>query len=87
MTNRDKLVEIMLRYPRALCDHCGDDNWLEANAQQFADHLIASGIEKVVYCDDCVNRGHCSAEDTFRFVRMQKPFCAAGKAKEGAGND
>lgn len=44
MTNRDKLVEIMLRCPRALCDHCGDDNWLEANAQQFADHLLANGV-------------------------------------------
>lgn len=87
MTNRDKMVEIMLRYPRALCDHCGDDNWLEANAQQFTDHLLANGVEKVVYCDDCVNHGHCIPEDTFRLVRMQNPFCAAGKAKKEQCND
>lgn len=87
MTNRDNLVEIMLRYPRALCDHCGDDNWLEANAQQFADHLLANGIEKVVYCDDCVNHGYCIPEDTFRLVRMQNPFCAAGKTKKEQHND
>ena len=87
MTDRDKLVEIMLRCPRALCDHCGDKNWLEANAQQFADHLLANGIEKVVYCDECVNHGNCFPEEAFRLGRMQKSFCAAGKTKDGVEDD
>lgn len=33
----------------------------------------------VVYCDECVNKGKCMTEDSFRFARIDKPYCCAGK--------
>lgn len=36
-------------------------------------------VPSVVYCDECVNRGKCTVEDSFRFARIDKPFCCVGK--------
>ena len=49
-----------------------------------AHYLGTNGVElvefaEVVYCDDCVNHGNCIPEDTFRWVRIEKPFCCVGK--------
>ena len=34
---------------------------------------------EVCYCDNCVNHGNCLPEDIFRMVRIEKPYCCAGK--------
>ena len=36
---------------------------------------------EVVYCDECKNHGICIPEDTFRWMRIEKPFCCAGRRK------
>lgn len=83
MTDREKLIELIAEGNFIDTSVGGNKYSITFDLNLLADHLIANGIEKVVYCDDCVNHGHCIPEDTFRLVRMQHPFCAAGKAKEG----
>jgi hypothetical protein len=87
MTDREKLVELIAEVAEADTIKMGGE-WVEViNIDEIADHLLANGIEKVVYCDDCVNHGHCILENPFRLAGMQHPFCAAGKAREGDRND
>ena len=47
--------------------------------QKMLHKLPAVDAVPVVYCDDCVNHGNCIPEDTFRLVRIEKPFCCVGK--------
>lgn len=78
MTDREKLVELLETAESAVYWNSSEKSFVE----KIADHLIANGLEKVVYCGECINHGHCIPEDTFNLVGMKKPFCAAGKAKE-----
>ena len=39
---------------------------------------------EVVFCDECSNHGHCIPEDTFRLLRIEKPFCCVGGRKRNA---
>jgi hypothetical protein len=79
MTDRKKLVDLINEVAEADTIKRGGE-WVEViNIDEIADHLLANGVEKVVYCDDCVNHGHCIPEDTFRLVGMQKPFCLLEK--------
>ena len=36
---------------------------------------------EVVFCDECTNHGQCIPEDTFRLLRIEKPFCCVGSRK------
>lgn len=36
----------------------------------------------VVRCKDCISRGVCLTEDTFRIARIENPCCCAGERKE-----
>lgn len=36
----------------------------------------------VVRCKDCISRGVCLTEDTFRIARIENPYCCGGKRKE-----
>ena len=36
---------------------------------------------EVVYCDECKSHGSCIPEDTFRWMRIEKPYCCVGKRK------
>ena len=39
----------------------------------------------VVRCKDCISRGVCLTEDTFRIARIENPYCCGGKRKEDKG--
>ena len=43
MTNRDKLVDILERYPAFFCDRCGEDD-LSNEFGRFAAYLLANGV-------------------------------------------
>lgn len=47
--------------------------------QEVVDQQRTMDAVPVVYCDDCVNHGNCIPEDTFRLVRIEKPFCCVGR--------
>ena len=36
---------------------------------------------EVVYCDECSNHNNCIPENTFRLLRIEKPFCCVGSRK------
>lgn len=38
-------------------------------------------VDKIVSCKDCVMHGHCSAEDAFKLVRIENPFCCVGERR------
>lgn len=50
-----------------------------------AEHAIINAptvdAVEVVFCDECTNHGHCIPEDTFRLLRIEKPFCCVGGRK------
>ena len=35
----------------------------------------------VVRCKDCESHGKCFLEDTFKFARIDNPFCCVGKRR------
>lgn len=40
-----------------------------------------SEIEKLVFCKNCKNSGHCYIENVFSFIHLQNGYCGAGVAK------
>ena len=43
MTDREKLVDILERYPAFFCDRCGEDD-LSNEFSRFAAYLLANGV-------------------------------------------
>lgn len=46
---------------------------------------FSGDVAKVVYCDECINHGQCSVEDTFQQVNKMASyrwFCCLGEKKE-----
>ena len=50
------------------------------------DRVPAADVLEIVSCNDCVLHGNCMTEDTFKIVRIENPYCCAGKKKEGSEN-
>ena len=52
----------------------------------FINRIPEAEILEIVSCNDCVLHGNCMTEDTFKIVRIENPYCCAGKKKEGYDN-
>ena len=52
----------------------------------IADAPTVDAVE-VVYCDECKSHGSCIPEETFRWMRIEKPYCCVGKRKTNTNFD
>ena len=65
------------------------------NYYGYADVVFVDDIEnaptvdavEVVYCDECKSHGSCIPEETFRWMRIEKPYCCVGKRKTNTNFD
>lgn len=55
-----------------------DRNWL----MRCINEAPTVDAVPVVRCKDCISRGVCLTEDTFRIARLENPYCCGGKRKE-----
>ena len=53
----------------------------------FVEQMPTVDAVEVVYCDECKSHGSCIPEDTFRWMRIEKPYCCVGKRKTNTNFD
>ena len=49
------------------------------SCNHFTERNYNCPLVEVVTCKDCELHGHCTAEDTFIFARIDDGFCRVGK--------
>lgn len=50
-------------------------------ADTMVDDMPTIDAVPVVRCKDCESHGKCFLEDTFKFARIDNPFCCVGKRR------
>lgn len=84
--SRDKVAQAFEDADVDVCEDYGEYHGCEWGfsrdaVRKIVAELPAADVVEVVRCDNCVSRGNCLAEDTFRTARIVDPYCCAGRQK------
>ena len=55
------------------------NDWLDYT--KLVKEAPAVDAVEVVFCDNCTSHNNCATEYAYRFARIERPYCCAGKRR------